>query len=115
MGAGHGHRLHYHAHSVVHRLPAQCKIIALVLFVFAVVSTPRTEYWAFGLDGLALAVVVAASQVPFGYIARRMVVEIPFVVFALLLPFIALGPRTEFLGLSVSESGLHDAIVLLCK
>jgi cobalt/nickel transport system permease protein len=44
-----------------------------------------------------------------------MVVELPFVVFAVLLPFIALGPRTEFLGLTVSESGLHDAAALLCK
>jgi cobalt/nickel transport system permease protein len=115
MGAGHGHRLHYHGHSVVHRLPAQCKIIALVLFVLAVVATPRTQYWAFGIDALALAAALAMSRVPFGYIARRMVVEIPFVVFALLLPFIALGPRTEILGVSVSESGLEDGIALLCK
>jgi cobalt/nickel transport system permease protein len=115
MGAGHGHRLHYHGHSVLHRLPAQCKIIALVLFVLAVVSTPRTEYWAYGIDAVALLAVVAVSQVPFGYLGRRMVVELPFVVFALLLPFIALGPRTDFLGLSVSESGLHDAAALLCK
>jgi cobalt/nickel transport system permease protein len=115
MGAGHGHRLHYHAHSVVHRLPAQCKIVALVLFVLAVVSTPRTEYWAFGIDGLALLAVVVLSQVPILYLARRMVVELPFVVFALLLPFIALGPTTQFLGLTVSESGLHDAAALLCK
>lgn len=115
MGAGHGHRLHYHGHSVIHRLPAQCKIIALVLFVLAVVATPRSEYWAFGIDALALLTVVAFSQVPFTYLGRRMVVELPFVVFALLLPFIALGPRTEFLGMSVSESGLHDAAALLCK
>lgn len=115
MGAGHGHRLHYHGHSVIHRLPAQCKIIALVAFVLAVVSTPRSQYWAFGIDALALLTVVALSQVPFPYLGRRMVVELPFAVFALLLPFIALGPRTEFLGMSVSESGLHDAAALLCK
>ena len=47
MGAGHGHRLHYHGHSVIHRLPAQCKIIALVLFVLAVVATPRTPVLGF--------------------------------------------------------------------
>lgn len=115
MGAGHGHRLHYHGHSLVHRLPAQCKIIAVVLFALAVVATPRTQYWAFGIDAIALLAVIAVSRVPFGYIARRMVVEVPFVVFALLLPFIALGPRTEVLGVSVSQSGLEDGLTLLCK
>jgi cobalt/nickel transport system permease protein len=115
MGADHGHRLHYHGHSVVHRMPAQCKIIALVLFVLAVVSTPRTAYWAYGVDGLALLTVVVASRVPVTYIARRMVVEIPFVVFALLLPLIAVGPKTQFLGLTVSESGLEAGLALLCK
>jgi cobalt/nickel transport system permease protein len=115
MGAGHGHRLHYHGHSALHRMPAQCKIIALVLFVLAVVATPRTAYGAYGVDGLVLLSAVAFSGVPFGYLARRMVVEVPFVVFAVLLPFIAVGERTEFLGLTVSESGLEAGLALLCK
>lgn len=115
MGAGHGHRLYYHGHSFLHRVPAQCKVIALVLFVLSVVSTPRTQYWAYGLQGLALVGAVAWSRVPFGYIARRMVVEVPFVVFALLLPFIAHGPRIEVLGLSVSQDGLEAGAALLCK
>ncbi len=115
MGAGHGHRLYYHGHSVVHRMPAQCKIIALVLFVLAVVATPRTEYWAYGVDAVALAVVIAVSQVPPLYIAKRMVVEIPFVVFAVLLPFIAVGERTQFLGMTVSQHGLEAGLSLLCK
>ena len=63
----------------------------------------------------ALLVVVAVSQVPPTYLARRMVVEVPFVVFALLLPFIATGPRTELLGLAVSEAGVVAAAGLLMK
>lgn len=115
MGAGHGHRLHYHGHSGLHRMPAQCKIIALFLFVLGVVATPAEHYWAYGVDAIALAAAIAWSRVPVGYLAKRMVVETPFVVFAVLLPFIATGERTQFLGLSVSETGLHDAGALLCK
>jgi cobalt/nickel transport system permease protein len=115
MGAEHGHRLHYHGHSPIHRLPAQCKIVALVTFVLAVVATPRTAYWAYGIDAVVLLAVVVASQVPVTYLGRRMVVELPFVVFALLLPFIAVGPETQFLGLTVSESGLEAGLALLCK
>ena len=34
--------------SPVHRLAPQCKLAATVLFVFAVVSTPREAFWAYG-------------------------------------------------------------------
>lgn len=115
MGAGHGHRLHYHGHSVVHRLPAQCKIVALVLFVIAVVTTPRTAYLAYAADAAALLAVLGLSRVPPAYLAKRMVVEVPFVVFAVLLPFVAHGPRTDVLGLTVSQPGLEAALSLLAK
>jgi cobalt/nickel transport system permease protein len=115
MGQGHGHRLHYHGHSVVHRLPAQCKIIALVLFVVAVVATPRTAYLAYAVDAAALLTVVGLSGVPASYLAKRMVVELPFVVFAVLLPFVAHGPQTDVLGVTVSQSGLEAALSLLAK
>jgi cobalt/nickel transport system permease protein len=44
-----------------------------------------------------------------------MVVELPFVAFALLLPFVATGPRTEVLGWSVSVDGLAGAGSFLAK
>lgn len=115
MGAGHGHKLHYHGHSAIHRAPAHLKLLALVGFMLLVVATPPDVPWVFaGYLGL-LIVIVALSQVPPLYLARRMVVEVPFVVFAVLMPFISTGPRTEFLGLSVSEHGLQAAWVLLVK
>ena len=52
---------------------------------------------------------------PLAYIGKRMVIEIPFVLFALLVPFIAVGPRVEVLGLSLSEPGLVAAFGLLAK
>jgi len=115
VGAEHGHRLHYHGHSVVHRLPAHCKIVALLLFVLCVVATPATAYLAFAVYAGLLGVVVALSRVPPAFLAARMVVETPFVVFALLMPFIATGPQTEVLGLALSERGLQAGAALLCK
>ena len=115
MGAGHGHKLHYHGHSLIHRAPAHLKVVALVAFMLAVVATPIDRYAVFAGWAVVLLGVVAMSQVPPTYLARRMVVEVPFVVFALLLPFIATGPRTDLLGLAVSESGLVAAAGLLMK
>lgn len=115
MGAGHGHLLHYHGHSPVHRAPAHLKIVGLVVLALAVVATPRGAWPAFAAYAAVLAGVVALSGVPVGYLARRMVVEVPFVVFALLMPFVATGPRTVVLGVSVSEAGLAAGAALLVK
>jgi cobalt/nickel transport system permease protein len=115
MGAGHGHRLHFHGHSPVHRAPAHLKIVALVVFMLTVVATPRDWYPVFGVYLLVLLTVIAVSGVPYGYLAKRMVVEVPFVLFAVLVPFIAHGPTTEVLGVTVSEPGLLAAWGLLAK
>ncbi|MCB0895199.1 MAG: cobalt ECF transporter T component CbiQ [Nocardioides sp.] len=115
MGAGHGHKLHFHGHSAIHRAPAHLKVLALLGFMIVVVATPRTWYAAFALYLLALVVVIAISRVPLTYLLKRSVVELPFVFFALLLPFVATGPQTEVLGVSVSQHGLEAGIALLVK
>ena len=91
MGAGHGHRLHYHGHSPLHRAPAHLKLLGLLGFMLVVVATPDHWFAAFGAYLLVLLGVVALSQVPPTYLLKRMVVEVPFVVFALVLPFVAYG------------------------
>jgi cobalt/nickel transport system permease protein len=112
---GHGHTLYYAVASPVHRLAGHLKILALLGFMIVVVATPGEWYAIFaGYFGLLL-IVVALSRVPPTYVLARMFVEVPFVVFAVLLPFVALGPRTEFLGLTVSAPGLLAAWTLLAK
>lgn len=115
MGAAHGHRLHFHGHSAVHRLPAHTKVLALLAFVLCVVATPGGVFWPYAVYAAGLVLAVVASRVPFAFIGKRMVVEAPFVVFALLMPFVATGPRVDLLGLSVSEHGLLAGGALLCK
>lgn len=115
MGAGHGHHLHYHGHSSIHRLPAHAKLVALVLFVVTVVLTPRTVVPAFAAYAALLLGVAALSRVPAAYLLKRMVVEVPFVVFALVLPFVATGPRLGLGPVTVSAAGLWGAFGLLAK
>jgi cobalt/nickel transport system permease protein len=115
MGAGHGHHLHFHGHSPVHQLPAHVKLLALVAFVLTVVLTPRTAFAAYAVHLLLVVAAQRASRVPFGYFAKRMVVEVPFVLFALLMPFVATGPRVDVGPLRLSEHGLVGAWALLAK
>jgi cobalt/nickel transport system permease protein len=115
MGAGHGHRLHYHGHSPIHRVPAHLKLVALLVFMLVVVATPKQWYAAYAVYLGVLLVVVGVSTVPPTYLLKRMLVEVPFLFFALLMPFIATGPRTDVLGVSVSQAGLLGAWALLAK
>jgi cobalt/nickel transport system permease protein len=115
MGAGHGHKLHFHGHSVVHRAPAHLKVLALLAFMLVVVATPRDAYLVFAGYAALLAVVIGFSRVPPTYILKRTVVEVPFLVFAVLLPFVATGPQVEVLGVSVSQHGLEAGIALVIK
>jgi cobalt/nickel transport system permease protein len=115
MGAGHGHKLHFHGHSPVHRAPAHLKILALLAFMITVVATPRDWYPVFAGYFVVIAVVVVISRVPPTYLLKRAVVELPFVFFAVLLPFVATGPQIQVLGVSVSEHGLEAGIALLIK
>jgi cobalt/nickel transport system permease protein len=115
MAGGHTRALYRHGDSVVHRLPAHIKLISLLAFVLVVVATPAPQYWTFGVYAGLLAAVALVAGVPGRFVLRRMVVEIPFVVFALLLPVVSTGERVDVLGVSLSEAGLLSAWNLLAK
>jgi cobalt/nickel transport system permease protein len=103
------------ADSRIHRLPAQVKIVALFVFVLAVVSTPAGIFWAFALYAALLIGCVVLAKLPLLVVMRRLAVETPFVVFALVLPFVATGPRVEVLGVSLSQSGVLGSWNVLAK
>jgi len=114
-GGGHSHLLYHHGDSVVHRLPAHVKVVSLVAFVLVVVATPAQMYWAFAGYALALVVVAMAAGLTTRFVVRRMVVEIPFVAFALLMPVVSRGERVDVLGISLSEDGLIAGWNILAK
>ncbi|WP_327236216.1 cobalt ECF transporter T component CbiQ [Streptomyces sp. NBC_01317] len=115
MGAGHAHKLYRHGHSPVHDLPPHCKLAAVFCFVLVVVSTPREAVWAFGLYAVLLAAVAAAARVPAGFLLRRMLIEVPFVAFAVLMPFVVPGDEIHVLGVPLSVPGLWGAWNVLAK
>lgn len=115
MAGGHSHLLYRHGHSVVHRLPAEVKIVALVIFVLAVVATPRELFWPFGCYALILVVVWRVAGIPAGWILPRMIIEVPFLVLAVLLPFADGDPRLKVAELSLSVPGLQAAWGIVVK
>lgn len=122
MGAGHAHgglaAAYVHGDTPVHRLEPHTKLVAVVAFALVVVATPVHAGWAPVAYAGFLVVVLAAAAVARvrpARLARSLLVELPFVFFALLMPFVARGPRVEVLGLSLSESGLAAGGGILAK
>ncbi|MGH3484572.1 MAG: cobalt ECF transporter T component CbiQ [Nocardioidaceae bacterium] len=101
--------------SLIHRLPAHVKVVAVLGFVIAVVATPGRAGAAFVAYAGVLVAVTAVAGIGPRFIARGFVVELPFVVFAILLLFVAGGEQIQILGLSISREGLADAATLLAK
>jgi cobalt/nickel transport system permease protein len=106
VGAGHAHPLHLPGDSPVHRLPPEVKVAAAFLLVCCVVATPREAFWSFGGYLVILAGIWVAAAIPLGWIARRSLIEAPFLVLAILLPFAEGGERIQIAGLSLSAAGL---------
>jgi cobalt/nickel transport system permease protein len=100
---------------VVHRVPAAAALLGTVGFVVVVVATPATRPLAYLGYAALLAVAVAVAGLPPRTVLARMVIEVPFVLFALLVPFVATGPQVEVLGVGVARDGLVDAGALLAK
>ncbi|MDP9493963.1 MAG: cobalt ECF transporter T component CbiQ [Actinomycetota bacterium] len=115
MSGAHGHALYVHAGSPLHRLAPQVKIVGALLFLFAVVSTPRQAFWAFAIYALVLGALAALSRIPIRFLLSRMLVAGPFVLLALLFPIVGSGPRVDVIGLSLSQAGLWDMWNLLAK
>ena len=115
MSGVHTHTLTVHGHSPIHRLPPQVKIAALVVFVAAVVFTPGHQMWAFAVHLLLVTAVIVQAELPFRHVFARAAIEIPFVLFAVFLPFVGGGARVTVAGASLSVAGLWAAWNIVAK
>ena len=116
MAIGHGtDGLFIPGASRVHRLAPELKIVAVFVFVLAVVATPREAFWAFAAYGTIVLAVAGLAGVPFGTLLRRLRIEVPFLGFALFLPIVGSSPRVDVLGVGLSEPGLWAAWNIVAK
>ncbi|KAA9129948.1 cobalt ECF transporter T component CbiQ [Microbacterium caowuchunii] len=99
----------------LHRLTPRTKLIALIVAAVVIVATPREWVPVFAGYALMLLGLLAAVRVPLRLLVRRLSIEIPFVVFAILMPFVATGPRVDVGGIALSVEGLWGAWALLAK
>jgi cobalt/nickel transport system permease protein len=113
--AAHGAEAVVAVETAVHRLAPECKLAALAAFVVAVALVPYGTPAPYAVDAAVLAAVAAWARVSPGFLAARLAVEIPFVLFVVLLPFVSGGPRVDVVGMGLSEAGLWTAAGIAAK
>lgn len=115
MGAGHAHALYVHGHSQVHRLPAHVKLVAAFSTAVIVATTPNDQVIAFVGFAALLGITARLAGVRLRFLLPRLVVVLPFLLTALLLPLVASGPRMDVLGLSLAREGVAGGLGLAAR
>jgi cobalt/nickel transport system permease protein len=110
-----GERLYLHRHSLVHSLPSHLKIISAIAFILIVVSTPITKWQAFIAYFLWLLIVVSIARIPFSLLFKRSLIEIPFVFFAILMPFFGTGEKVQVGPFDLYREGLIAGSGIVAK
>ena len=107
--------LHLPGESPLHVTAPEVKVVAALLVVLCVVATPREQFWAFGGYAVLVLCLVLLARVPLRWMAARSLIETPFLVLAILLPFTAGGVETQVWGGAVSVEGLYAGANIVVK
>ncbi|GAA1378256.1 cobalt ECF transporter T component CbiQ [Luteococcus sanguinis] len=94
---------------------ATAKVLAALASVVAVVAVPARMVWPYLVDLAIVLAVLAVARVPWRRLRRALLVEAPFAAFAVLVPFVAAGPRVHVAGIGLSVPGLWSAWGLVAK
>jgi len=87
----------------------------VLLFITIVVITPITNWAAYIGYFLLLIILISISQIPFLLVFKRALIEIPFIFFAILMPFFGTGERFEFLFFNLYREGLLAGAGIVAK
>lgn len=119
QGHHHGHdvgeRLYLHKHSIVHELASHIKIVSAISFILVAVSTPITQWQAFIGYFIWVLIVAAIAKIPFTLLFKRALIEIPFIFFAILMPFFGTGERFQLGTFNLYREGLIAGAGIVVK
>lgn len=91
------------------------KILALIGFLFVVVSTPITNYFSYiAFFSLIFSAIIVAG-LPIPAVLRRSLIEIPFILFAFLMPFFGSGESYQVAGFTLYREGILAGGAIVAK
>lgn len=91
------------------------KIVAAFLFIVVVILTPISNWQAYLAYFGLIATTMVVARLPLLTVLRRSLIEIPFVLFAVLMPFFGSGEQVSVGPLTLYEEGLLAAAGIVAK
>ncbi|NDG09895.1 MAG: cobalt ECF transporter T component CbiQ [Actinobacteria bacterium] len=99
----------------MHQLAPETKILSIFLFILVVVATPIENFLAYIFYFAIVLVLTRMAQIPLRTLIVRSLIEIPFIFFALLMPFFGTGQKVELFGLQLYQEGLLAGAAIVAK
>jgi cobalt/nickel transport system permease protein len=89
--------------------------MTVLAFISVSVSTPITRWPAFVAFFLLLVAAALASKIPLLLLFKRALIEIPFIFFAILMPFFGTVEKFEIAGIELYREGLLAGTSIVVK
>lgn len=85
------------------------------MFIIVAVATPITNYLAYLGFFCLIFIAIAIAKIPPKVAFVRSLIEIPFILFAFLMPFFGTGESTKFFGFTIYETGVLAGLSIIAK
>ena len=118
MQTTHSHHLSLHSKSQLHELSPQLKILSTLLIVVSIAFSKIINPFQIISHAVIVFLIIRRSNIPLKTYLKRLTLDIPFILFALFLPFLSSGNNDMVFTLfsfEVYRTGLLEMFAILFK
>ena len=118
METTHSHHLEIHSNSILSQLKPEIKIVSTFMIVLSIAFLSLESTVSIMVQTLIVLIMINLSKIKVSTYFKRLSIDIPFVLFALFLPFLSKGDNTvmfELFSLRIYETGFYEMISILIK
>ena len=118
METTHSHHLEIHSNSLLSQLKPEIKIVSTFMIVLSIAFLSLESTVSIMVQTLIVLIMINLSKIKVSTYFKRLSIDIPFVLFALFLPFLSKGDNTvmfELFSLRIYETGFYEMISILIK
>ena len=118
MQTTHSHHLSLHSKSQLHELSPQLKILSTLLIVISIAFSKIINPFQIISHAVIVFLIIRFSNIPLKTYLKRLTLDIPFILFALFLPFLSSGNNDMVFTLFTFEiyrTGLLEMFAILFK
>ena len=118
MDTSHSHHLEIHGDTVLSQVKPELKIFTTFCIVFSIAFLSLENNFLIFLQFLIVLYFLYVSKIRIKTYFKRLSIDIPFILFALFLPFISKGDNKilfEIFSVSIYETGFNEMISILIK